>query len=600
MILALTQRRLNTILERLYSPEDVRGWMVATSKLEDITTCALTEMPSSFHPPISPPDWVIPTLRQLVPPILDPFAMRLLFILHTLTQPTHVVQRSLLCYAGSMRKQWAPSGDLEDFSIEELGFDQSTAEMLRDTERLEHELNNLEKMQFIQQTDGDIHMLQSLVLDWNQWKEMTPLVCFHFTGCEYSDGFSKIGNAALPLFKLFIKEFTQAPADERQSCRRIILPALIQASKFSDLHWKRKCIDIVESEGVHNMDTYTRAYFVVRKAFVLRSEGDWDASFQMIRIHLALLDTADQNPQLRAVQGLLIHALASSLWEREDFQGAAAVWKTWGATTTTSLFEARVSIKILTGVGKCMLHERHFDGAVTSLRSALDQYDDGSRLRLDALATLSDTYCEMGMSVEALRLLELDDIPNIDPNDRYYLNCYIAYAQALVCDRQHKRAEATLLKLRDCFGSDLLSLDRHDRRRQIRVALLHAQNSHLQADDASQWQQTSHHWDTVIQSLVGFDEVASPDAGMIFFSKHHAIRRSGSTDIEWYKRGMLEFSKAGRFWMRGMTTYWMDYLLSELPYLTEIGINRGVATVPSQASRQHENRGSLGPSEQTS
>jgi hypothetical protein len=600
MILTRTQHRLDKIISTLYTHENLCHWSVAISDLDAVTTCALNEMPSILHPDIPPHGCVIPTIRQLVPPILNSFVTRLLVILNVLAKPTHVVQRSLLCYAGSMRKQWASSGDLEDFSIEALGFDCSTAKILRDPERLKHELDTLEEMQLIQQKDGDIHLLQNFVLDWNQWKEMMPLVCFYFIGCEYSDGFSKIGSTALPLFREFIKEFTQSGADERPLCRRSILPALIQASKFSDLHWKRKCIDLVESEGVHSMDAYTYAYFTVRKAFVLRSEGNWDASFQVIRNHLTLLHTADQNPRMHAVRGLLVHALASSLWEREDFDEATTVWRTWKARPST-LFEIRVSIKILTGVGKCMLHQGNFSGAVDSLQCALDQYVDGSRLRLDALATLSDAYCEMGKSADALTKLESSGIPNIDPNDRYYLNCHVAYAQALVCNRQHNKAEATLLRLRDCFGSDFSSLDRHDRRRYIRIALLHAQNLHLQANDASQWQQTISRWDTVIQSLVGFDEVSSMDTGMISFSKHHAMRRLGSTDVEWYERGVSEFSKVGRFWMRGMTTYWMDYLLSELPNLAEMGISRGVAlTVPSQASRQHKSHGSFRPSVQRS
>ena len=88
-----------------------------------------------------------------------------------------------------------------------------------------------------------------------------------------------IRNSALPLFQKIIEEFIWQQEDERRPYRKVVLPALVQASKFSDIHWKRRCINIVEKEGVKDLDIYTMTYFIVRKAFILRLEGGWAASF---------------------------------------------------------------------------------------------------------------------------------------------------------------------------------------------------------------------------------------------------------------------------------------------------------------------------------
>ncbi|KAH5982974.1 hypothetical protein HBI84_249840 [Parastagonospora nodorum] len=170
---------------------------------------------------------------------------RLFDILHILAQPAHIVEYSLLAYASAKRKRWAPSGDLEDFSIKELGADPLTIELLCDKKKLDDELRVLESKRLIHQQDGKIHICDGFAKGWKEWKQALPLVCFYLTGCEYADRFSAIGNSALPVFQEMMQEFTQQHEDERRPFRRVILPALVQASKFSGLHWKRRCIDIL-------------------------------------------------------------------------------------------------------------------------------------------------------------------------------------------------------------------------------------------------------------------------------------------------------------------------------------------------------------------
>jgi hypothetical protein len=484
----------------------------------------------------------------------------------------------MLAYASIKRKCWAPSGGLQYFSIEELGVDHSMIELLCDQKKLDEELKILESKNFIYQHGGKLHVRHGFVVGWRQWKQMVPLVCFYFTGCEYSDRFSAIGNSALPVFQEMIKEFMQQHEDERRSCRKIILPALVQASKFSDLHWKRRCVDIVEQEGLQDLDTFTQTYFCVRQAFVLRSEGDWAASFRIVHERLALLEDRELDPRLNAVRGLLVHSLATTLWEREKFVDAASAWSRWKVNPTVpqSLFETRVSVKILTGTGKATLHQGDFVYAERSLKSALLQYEDSSRMYLDVLATLSDVYCELRNPSQAVCILRSNGIPEVSSNDRYYTNCKVSYAQALVCMRNTEEAEHILLNLEKRFAGDT-HRDRHDRRRYIRVVLLLAQNLHFQAENPVQWKETVRRWTVVIESMSDFEEVSGWDFGMVFFSMHHAVLQSGATDSDWLAQGTSKFEQDGRFWMRGMTTYWHDFLLPKLPC---VGIIERLLNVP--------------------
>lgn len=549
-------------LQSLYPKTFPSEWGTTKEEFDKLTRCSPDTLFSILHPNSSSPDWFTFFSQRLVP------SKRLLDILHILAQPGRIVEYSLLSYASTKRKCWALSGELQDISIEELDVDRSIVDLLSDKKQLDNELRMLESKNFIRHSDGKIHLRHDFAVGWKQWKQAIPLVCFYFTGCEYSQDFSAIGNSALLLFQEMIKEFTQQDKAERLPHRKVILPALVQASKFSDLCWKRKCIDIMEHEGVEDLGVFTQAYFCVRKAFVLRSEGEWAASLEILRQRLALLGDKDLDPRLNAVRGLLLHSLATSLYEREKFDEASSVWREWNTGGTGgSLYETRVSIKLLTGTGKSMLHQGDFANAEKSLECALRQYVDGSRLRLDVLATLSDVYCEMGNPSEALSVLRSNGIPQVSSHDRYYTDCYISYAQALICTHQAAEAaeaEPILLELKGRFESGS-HLDRYDRRRYIRVVLLLAQNLHYRAETSLHWKEAVERWKIVIESINVFDEVSCRDRGMIFLSMHHAVLQSGDTNDDWLVRGTSELKRKGRFWMRGMTTYWREFLLPKLP-----------------------------------
>lgn len=529
-----------------------------------------------IHPEVSPSTSATSALQQpirstaekfhdLSVPLLSNTSKYLLDILHVLAQSAHV-EYSLLLYAGTKRKRWTPSGELEDFSIGDMGFDYAAIEILRDAEKLDRQLCLLESKSLIKRYGGKVHVLYNFDIEWAQWKQAAPLVCFYFTGCEYSNRFSEVGNCALPSFQGFFRAYQQQPEDQRYSVKNLVLPALVQASKFSDLPWKKECIDEIGSEDLQAMDLYTHASFVVRKAYVLRSDGRWDESSRVIREQLCSMNTNDLDPRLNAVRGLLVHSLASNMWEREKFDEAVTIWGQWQPPKcrNMTLFETRVSTRILTGTGKVMLHQSNFQGAMRSLESALRQYDEDVHPRLDVLATLSDVYCELGNPTKALEKLR----PVIDlskgQTNRYYRNCYVSYVEALIWTHNHEEAERILLGLKKHFGESS-QLERHDRRRYIRILLQLAQNLHLRAKNQPQWIETVVRWRDVVASVAEFDEISCLDLGMIYFSMHHASLQSGTENSEWLERGISEFKKKGRFWMRGMATYWGGYVCSQLP-----------------------------------
>lgn len=504
-------------------------------------------------------------------------ADRLSGLLKALCHASDSIQLSLLHFVGRTRRRWASNGALEGFTAEDIGLDPGIASILRDTGKLQSTLKKLESKNWVQQLDEKVKVLDGPLTYCNTWEQATIFVCFLFSGCEYSAEFSTIGNAALPLFERLLERYLLQDREQRHVIKAVVAQALLQASKFSDLHWKKRCITVLEDEGLEDVDAYTKAYFVVRKAFVLRSDGKWDESSDIIRGCLSAMGTALQGEgRLNALRGLLVSSLASNLWERERFHEAALEWNCWRplrfVSQDISLYETRVMVRILVSTGIANLHQGCFEDAKKSLESAQKQYDPRSRPLLDVIASLSDVFCELGQPSEALKVLESIIKTHDCSSNKYLRNCYIAYAEASVCLGNSEEAEATLSALKEHYERDLI-LERHDRRRYIRTLVLLAQNVHRQAQCQTQWKETKRRWMTVITIAQTFDELSKWDFGMICFSMHHALLSLGESS-EWFERGAAELREHGHFWMRGMTTYWQKFLMDRLPPLDRVFFKR--------------------------
>jgi tetratricopeptide (TPR) repeat protein len=346
-----------------------------------------------------------------------------------------------------------------------------------------------------------------------------------------------------------------------------VLQALLQASKFADLPWKKYCIQSMEEEGLETLEISSMASFVLRKSFVLRADGKWNESSTLLRECMQTLTPLD--PRLNAIRGLLIYSLASNLWEREDFIEAEKQLRIWKPMKfmDPSLYETRSFVRILMGSALVSLHQGHFTEAKDLLQRTREQYDPESRALLDVTASLADVFCELGKPSEALKLLE----PIIDLgaclSNRYKRNCYVSYAEASICLHNHKLAESVLVALKQHYETTP-NLDRHDRRRHTRILVLLAQNLHRQASSIQEWQETSRRWEDVVNCMRDFDESSNWDFGMVCFSIHHTLIARGD-DSEWFEQGAAEFKKRGHFWMRGMTTYWKDFLRVRLPTIID-------------------------------
>lgn len=285
------------------------------------------------------------------------------------------LDESLLHHAGKTRKKWTSRGDLDDpYNIEDFGMDSVTARLIRDQIGLEVHLLDLESDNLIARTAGMIDICRPRrPCSADEHGASMILICYLFSGCEYTTDFSSIGNAALSLFEHMVEAFRLLDEEKPPLIRDCIVKALLSASKFSDLSFKDWCVSTADELRPQKMPMHTEAYFAVRKAFVLRSRGEWEKAQSHVRQWLAEIAENCSDGRMNAIRGLLVNELTMCLFEREDLDAASEVWRSWEVSKLESgrgsLYESRVAIRILKATGDASVQQGKFEIAERLLNS---------------------------------------------------------------------------------------------------------------------------------------------------------------------------------------------------------------------------------------
>jgi len=357
--------------------------------------------------------------------------------------------------------------------------------------------------------------------------------------------------------------------------------------------------------GLENVDPDVKMYYAVRQSFVLRMAGKLDDSDQVIQESFSanretiervnaiytlsgqeLDGIRDQITPLRrfnAIYGQLIGAQAMNLFERAEFVAAIRTFKRWKLLPAASshledrcFYEARVQVKNLANLGLVNMTAGNYEEAQLELQSAFRAYDDGTGARFDVMAYLSDVYCEQGCPENGIYLLE-PEIKKIKADDhleeRHHRNLVVSYGEACICAGRYHEAEVMLQKVKRHFDS-VPSIAPMDQQRHTRTLILLAQNLHRQAKDFTQWTCTMARWMEVVSIAQKCDVLSATswDFGMICFSISHVALELGRREEsrKWFRDGTAILNSRGRFWRRGMSTYWREFISQRLTGFGEV------------------------------
>lgn len=401
--------------------------------------------------------------------------------------------------------------------------------------------------------------------------------------------FRQHGESALPAFQAILNRHG---SDIDRNLSIHIVPALLQASKLSTQQWKQDAISWVEYIGVGHLPTHVKAYFAYRKSLILRTNRRETDAEQAIRTYYAENPTQiDQ--RLNAIHGYLKISLGWLAIEKGDFEKAVELTANWKALANhPSLYEVRVAVRLCTLRGIIMYHQRDYYAALTMFKSAIGLYDPISRARQIVIAKAMDTYCELEQYEKAheLSFAELKR-SNVKPTeltrahfeDHYLREVLISNAELKVRLKEQQQALDVLQPLMQCFDSQPVVL-KVDQQRHIRVLILYAQNLHQNATTIPQWNAARDAWSQVVRTAETYTvlDLNGWDLGLVFISIHHTHQNlSLEGDEELYKRGIANLEGQDHFWMCGMQTHWLHYILEHVEDIpstsrTKLSIQRSI------------------------
>jgi hypothetical protein len=403
---------------------------------------------------------------------------------------------------------------------------------------------------------------------------------------------------ALPLFQALLHQYHKR-VDTDLAAR--IIPALLQASKFSDQQWKRRAITIVELIRPPSLARHICAYFAYRKSLVLRTNRDLHGAEQAItgyhtefKQHDGVLDH-----RLNAIHGYLQHSLAWIAFETGHFQEVLYLSGGWKplcfneGSLQPSLYELRAYLKLCTMRGMAMFHVTRYYEASEEFMSALKTYDERSRARQSVLAYTIDAYCEC-KDLERARMLSNAEFERLELapstvqkahfNDHYLRDVLISTAELYIRLGEYEPAHELLLSAKEYFEGVQVTVQ-NNQQRHIRVLVLFAQSLHRCASNIKQWGEVLNAWRAVDEVAKKYSIVSLKgwDYALVCLSIYHAGAMLNIACCSWLEVGSENLQADDHFWRYGMRSCWLEFLLEHVSDMPELVKTRIICMLQEEA-----------------
>jgi hypothetical protein len=525
--------------------------------------------------------------------------VRILSLVHHFTLAGKPISKSLLVDGGGTKAEFSHEGALSEFDAQSVGLHAETVSILRNETVLQKALTLLHINGFIHWTPKENEYDEALIssniagtaeedlVKAGDWTQAMILISFFFAGCEYSNKYEASSvrrplayrfiryqlhaTYALPIFQALLSRY-QARIDPVLA--ELVVPALLQASKFSTQLWKQQAIAIAETVGITDLPDHVRAYFAYRKSLILRTNRDSLGAEEAIYTYLSRRPVRVDS-RLNAIHGYLQHSLAWLAVEKGSFNRAYGFVADWQVMPrdSKSYYEVRAMQRLITMKGIIKYHLRHFNAALMEFQAALGAYDTRSRVRQIVIAYMIDVSCELERFDHAqyLSTTELERIKLVPSkvtmkqfSDHYLREVLISSAELYVRRRDRKMANSLLQLLKKCFDATEIAVQ-VDQQRHVRVLILIAQDLHQDATTPEQWQAAHEAWVEVVAAAQKYHvlHINGWDYGLVCLSLHHAETMLGTTGV-WLDRGVANFKVEDHFWRCGMQTHWLAYILENV------------------------------------
>ncbi len=338
-----------------------------------------------------------------------------------------------------------------------------------------------------------------------------------------------------------------------QAAKTDLILSLVEASRFSNIEWKR-CAIALAKKGLQQVgDYYLHACVAHRDSTICRILGDTDHSA------LALSSFAFDNcqhkfsPRMNTELGWLALQSAINHIHNEELPKAIRELRTWQPLSAASPSKAERIVLYHTNIwqGRALRYQGQFSESLICLQKA----DLGSKheesledARPGFICDLGDVYCELGNSSYAEHLLDkemkrLDDRGAKNSKDWYLLQ--LSRAESLMGQERFEEAEALCLEIQPY--PRLSKLD------SLRLSIFFGRIYHQRSD----WSNARHYWTKALSDIYKFPLVNGHTTKAILHSMKEVLLREGN--LEWSSKYNDQINKM-KVIKPGGCEYWIPGL----------------------------------------
>lgn len=495
-------------------------------------------------------------------------ANTLLVLLSFLSTPDKI---PLELFRGAMpQKRWTTLGEIHELDAIEVGLDPKLRELLSDNPKLTSSFHELELLLAVSKGEDQTYTLNEDVArrareklsteDHSFWRCQALIVAYRAIPWKYIESFTLNQKGVLPHLKHTVTAFHNRYDDLPASTRVDVAFALIEASRFPTMAWKRFAIDQAEFASRGLDDPYLRRSIAQSRAILSRISNNLDDAVTSIKGFVEDRAMTAVDVRMHSATGLVIIQCALNHIQAEDLSTAAGLLQAWHPLGKNPSSLERVVVfrkhmilgRILRFQGTFNESLSHWDEAQSMLgRSDGLVFDEEL---LDLTCEHADTLRELNDPVSAERLLRAE----ITRRDQHSIHSgksrlELSLAEVLFAQGRFQEAEKLCLAVQPRPG--LLKLER------VRLHVTMAKIRHIVPDYESAFSS----WNEAMKEIAKFQLTNGHTTRIIVLSICDTLRGLGQDALlqESMKQvaALDDTEKPGgiRYWIAGMQ-HWLDSL----------------------------------------
>ena len=339
-----------------------------------------------------------------------------------------------------------------------------------------------------------------------------------------------------------------------------LILSLVEASRFSDVKWKRHAIALAKKALQQVNDSYLHACVAQRDCVISRISGDTDRSALALSSFAIEYYPHKIDPRMNAELGQLTLQSAINHIHNEELVKAIEELQSWQPLNATSPSTAeRIALYHMDlWQGKVFRYQGQFSNSLACLQRALPETKHEGSLedaRPRLICELGDVYCELGDPLHAEHLLEAE-IKRLDDRGRKNFTDWrllqLSHAESLWEQGRLEEAEALCSGIQS--SPHLSKLDK------LRLSTLFGRIYHARCD----WSNARHYWTKALSDVSAYPLVNGHTSRVILCSMKEVLLQEDN--LEWstkYKDQIKEMKviKSGgcEYWIPGLGK-WYHYL----------------------------------------